>query len=437
MSTLNYIHKSLKNNREDLNSHESNYISKKEKKSLLKWQLLTILGLNLAYVFVISKAFSYYGYFYFEFNPAKILIGTTILLLCLLVGYVINKPFYTSVWNIIFLLLLVGEVIYYQYNPHANIIQAIIVFFCLLFIALLSKVNIKLEAPRKMKNPDSIIGWLCVVIFLPYLEYFKDINLKNLLLIDVYETRETFSNYQSAYRGYTNAILARILLPVLSVIKLEKKQYGMMVLYLVMILYLFLGGALKSIFMGLLAIVFFYKGTYTQKVLRFLKSLSLVIYAGIFVYLISSNTFLLDAFVRRVFFVPPYLGNYYYELFKDNLTYLSHSPFGLGIVDYPYNLPIVQYVGVVMGEPGSSPNIGVITEGLFSFGFLGGVFVALIISLIVFYFHSINIDKKYFGILFIYIYYFNTSLFSTLLLTHGLFFLMVFAYFFLREKNIN
>lgn len=412
------------------------FVTRNEKYPVLVWQLICIVGLNIGYIFVVSDAFDYYG-FQFEFDFFKFISGNIILLTSLFTGFGINKPYFFAVWNIMYLYLLVGEVVYYQYNSDANLIQVIVIYICLIFIYLFSKINKKFKEFPEIKNDDSVLGVITILLFLPFIVlYYKYINLKNLLFIDVYKTREIFSNISNIYTGYAKAPLARVLLPFLIVRKRLKRQHIMMMLCILMLIYLYLCGALKSIFIGLIALIIFFKGTYVRKILIFLKGVAFVMYVGTLVYLLFGNVFLLDALGRRVFFVPAQLGNIYYEFFKDRLTYLSHSPFGLGIVEYPYDRPIVKYVGeFVLGNPGSSPNVGIFTEGIFSFGFIGGILGALIASLIILYFGMINIDKRFFGIIFVYIYYMNTSLLSTLLLTHGLLFFMIFSYIFLRTKD--
>ena len=126
-----------------------------------------------------------------------------------------------------------------------------------------------------------------------------------------------------------------------------------------MILYLYLCGALKSVFIGLLALLFFYKGDYITKVIRFSKAISFLTIFGLLLTTIYNNVFLLDIFIRRVFFIPPYLNNIYVDYFRDNYTFLSHSPLGLGIVDYKYDRNLSMYVGeVVLGKPGLNANVG-------------------------------------------------------------------------------
>src|SRR5699024_6990843 len=240
----------------------NNVISKKNKIILIKWQLICLFGLNLAYI-NITEAFDYYGYFLFEFNLSKIIIGTFILMFGLFIGTMINKLFYSIVWYIIFIFYLGGEIIYYQYNPDSNINQPISVFFLLLFIAIISKSN-KVFKRIRIKNTEKLISIMGTIIFIPFFViYYKHINLRNLFLLDVYDTRGAVSG--TTFTAYLTAPLSRVILPALIVNKLNKKEYWLVVIFILMTLFIYLTGALKSILIGLAAVFFFYRGNYYKK----------------------------------------------------------------------------------------------------------------------------------------------------------------------------
>lgn len=402
------------------------------------WQVIAIVGLNISYITVIANEFEYMGFEY-ELNYTKLFVSILIMIIMLFLGLNINNEFLFTVWNIMFLYLFCGEMVFYQYNPLAKVTQPILVAFCLIFIFLISKINISFKKTKTIKNPDFIITTIGIVMFLPFLAYFKYINIKNLLFIDVYETRTLFRKVNIGINDYLLAPLSRIILPMLIIRKLEIKHYKKALLFFVMIVYLYLCGALKSVFIGLIALLVFYRGSYIKKALLFSQGIAFLTITGSLIAYLSGNLFLVDAFIRRVFFIPPYLENLYINYFTNNYTYLSHSPFGLNIVENKYNIePLSLWFGeVVMGQPGLNANIGLLTEGYISFGIFGGIFFGILISLILLFFKMVNLDPKYFGILFVYIYYFNTSFLSTLLLTHGLFFLIIISYYFFREQDFG
>ncbi|MGO1368491.1 O-antigen polymerase [Senegalia sp. (in: firmicutes)] len=407
----------------------------KNAQKVIIWQMIAIIGLNLAYVFVISDRFSYMG-FTFTFNLSKLLVGTVILTIMLLLNYLIKDKFIFAVWNIMFIYLFAGEVIYYQYTKHSSIVQLGTIAMTLILLVFVSRTKKVFSENRRFKHIDQLLTPLSIILITPFIVlYYRYIDIKNLFLIDVYKTRALFRHISTPLTGYINAPLVRIILPFLIVENMERRKWFKVTLFFLMIIYIYLCGALKSVFMGLFALLLFYKGDYVLKVVNFLKAISFLTFFGILVEAISGSVFLLDSFIRRVFFVPPYLNNIYIKYFTGNYTYMSHSPLGLGLVESNLDRSLSMYVGeVVMGLKGLNANVGLFTEGYISFGFLGSIIFSMLICGIFLYIKMIKISPKYFGIVFVYIYYLNTSFLSTLLLTHGLFLFLVFSTLFLRHS---
>src|SRR5699024_3201588 len=223
-------------------NHKNKTIKKEElidprsKHKTIKWQIISILGLNLVYVFVIAEAFSYNVNYQFEFSYWKLILGSSILLSCLFIGSKINRQYYFAVWNVIFLYILGGEVIYFQYNPDANVTQLIIVYISLVFIYLFSRINIKIRDTRTIKGSDTLLGWISIIMILPFIVFFYDnVNLNVLLLKDVYDSRGIYRTQSNVYTAYTLSILSRVILPLLIIKKAFKKQYVMMSIYILMI----------------------------------------------------------------------------------------------------------------------------------------------------------------------------------------------------------
>lgn len=398
--------------------------------------ILLLIGFNLSYFFIISREFSYFGFVaIFDFNKFIIISLITIFLVIFYLN--IKDDFISLIWLCFFYLFFVGQSIYYQFAPtaHWETVFGLIVFLIGLPFFSYSKKRLKTFSFKG--DSITILFIIAIIMFLPiFLTSFREINLRNLLLIDIYDTRASFRNINIPVVGYLRAPLARIILPYLVVRFIEKKKYLNVFVCISMILFIFLAGALKSVFIGLFAILIFYPFSYSSKKKAVTSLFLFLTWGGIIVYSINKNIFLLDGFVRRVFFTPGYLNNIYVNYFKDNFTHLSHSPFGLGLEKNQYGSDLSMFVGEhVMGLPGLNANVGLFTEGYISFGIFGVVFMCIIIWLIFRYFSALRIDSRFFGIIFVYIYYMNTSFLSILLLTHGLGFLMVFSYFYLNQKK--
>lgn len=288
------------------------------------------------------------------------------------------------------------------------------------------------EKQAKHKVNDKVLLLLlvvCVLLFLPFLSYAPNINIRNLLLLDIYDTRTEFAGLGGRIAGYIKEPLARVLLPMLLILSLKNKKKSYVILSSLMILYIFLCGGLKSILFGFACIIFFYVGSYEQKIKNFVY----MIFLGEVIGIIFFGIFKFDTIIslyRRLFILPPRLNQFYVEFFKNDLTFYRHS--GFSWVDDPrfYGMDISHFAGKYILGTGTNANTGIFVEGYYSFGLVGALLYLAVPLSIIAYLKSLNFNNKYYGIFFVYIYYFNTSIFSTLLLTHGLLlFLIVFTVF--------
>lgn len=401
--------------------------------------ICAFFGLQLVYINIVVPEFSYMG-FLLEFESKKIIIGYLIFVLTLFTSLIIKDRFVYSIWYLIFILSFMGEVIFYQFSPQGNLIQLSSLVVILITLVISSWMEIKLKSKYRIINIDKFLMIVSTILILPFLLYLPYINISNLWLQNVYTTRALFRSLSIPIIGYINAPLARIILPVLIVRGIEKKRKFQVLYGASLILYLYLCGAVKSIFFGLIAVFIFYFGTYEEKIRRFLYVIIFFSYFGLIIYSFTKNIFLINVFIRRVIFTPAYLNSVYNSFFTDNFTFLTHSPLGFLFSDV-VNLPKIDgalsfFVGEkVLGAEGLNANVGIFTEGYISFGIVGIIIFAIIIGIIISYFRFINIDPKFFGIYFVYIYYFNTSFLSTLFMTHGLLFLMVISPFILKNER--
>ena len=186
----------------------------------------------------------------------------------------------------------------------------------------------------------------------------------------------------------------------------------------------------------MIAAVFFYWGkNYIDKVFWLLYLfLGLTIF-GLLEFISSGSTFLISSFVRRILFTPAMIDNLYYDVFSSSPTYWSHNFLGRIFYNYPLDRAPNMYVGeVIMNQPGVSANVGLVTEGYFSFYYPGVLLHSIFIGLIFIILKQIKLNPAFFGLVFVYIYYINTSFLTVLLITHGLLFFLIYSYFFLNKN---
>ena len=325
------------------------------------------------------------------------------------------------------------EYVYYAFN-NSSLVVPITSLLTIVALLVMSK-KVKMKQQRNNQVPYLITVVLTILISLPFLQYLPYINLRNLLLQDIYETRAIFNSISTRTTVYLIAPLTRVLLPIVIAQSLKRKNYGFTGLFIVIYAYIYLCGAFRSVLLGLFATALFYFGNYEKKKIWYMGLMLLGITLSIMTFLpfvrIATNLY------RRLLFVPPGMNNHYVRTFANNPTLFAHSGLTLGLLNNPYgSLPI--YVGEeVLGIPGLSANVGLFVEGFVGFGYAGVLVSVAMISLIVYIFNEIKVPVEYFGVVFVFIYYLNNSLISTLLLTHGLFFMIIFFLIINCEKLIN
>ena len=138
-----------------------------------------------------------------------------------------------------------------------------------------------------------------------------------------------------------------------------------------------------------------------------------------------------NLFVRRSLLVPSLLNWAYFDFFSVNPnTYWADSKLSLGMISSPYDLGIAELIGrEFMGNEETHANTGWIGSGMANAGYVGialySVFLGLLLSLLDAYAKKLG----YSLILAIFVLNVMTATqsadFTTMLLTHGLFALLL------------
>jgi hypothetical protein len=403
--------------------------------------IFVIVSLCVAY-YVNSIYFSYMD-FNFDASYTRIFIGFLLLIIILLISFVLYPGFVWAIWHILLILIYYPAIIYYIFNPIAPIGLVLPKTLFFLIIAIFSRLIIKIKPFKfRFENMGRIMPFalfiICVLLFLPFRNSIKHIDITNLLLQNIYETRTLFRTLDgSKLAGYLFMPLSRVLLPVVIVLSVERKNIFLFAGAIILLLFLFLFGALKSIFFGLVMVLLFYRGNIMSKVNIVTFGTILISWLSILEHYLLNSCMLIDIFIRRLFFVPPRIEIYYISFFnKNNYTYWSHNKLGQLFSEYMLDEELSFFVGnKLIGIKGLNANIGFIIEGLVSFGYIGVIVHSVIIGFILAFIQSLKVNNRYFGLFIIMIYLFNTSFLTTLLATHGLLFLIVFSYLFLRETG--
>lgn len=326
--------------------------------------------------------------------------------------------------------------------PSVSTAILLIVWLLIDRIKILEIRAVKLKTRRFFSSTSVcfFLGLLCLAVtILVAVKYQNKINLKNLRFQEIYETRELYNSIYQTKIEYLKIAVARIFAPIFIVYMLHKKRFFWVILGICIVIYLYLFGAVKSIFLGVFAAVLFYPFENYHKLFRYLLIGMLgCLFISFFLYCFMDINIGVDLFFRRLFFSEAMLSEVYAEYFTKNYTYWMHTKIGwlAGHIYYDMYSPVPLFMGKLHGGLwGISENVGIITEGYLSLGYAGVFIHSLIIAIIFRFFSRLKLSSRYFGLFFMYIYYMNTSFLFTLFLSHGLFALVIASGIFLKNSE--
>lgn len=397
------------------------------------------VNLNLNYKYPIYEKFSYEG---FKLDQPKLVQAIYIILLIVIfisLTITIKDPFYSLVYNIFLTFFVFGQAIYDIYNSTNISILYSIVLLLLLFLDWFKFYKVYKVKKIDIDNKYSYIIIIClsIILIFPFLSNLSNISLKNLLLIDVYDTRGSIDN-SSNIIGYLISPISRVIYPFLLVYFIHNKRYLMSSVIFILILLMFLlNGAIKSIMFGAIVCLFFYIFKYKGKNTLYLVVLYIISLISIFLYKVFGIYKIAD-YLRRVFFTPANLFNVYQKYFENNFTHFTHSRISkiFNVNSFEGSLP--KYIGEnVIGTKNLVANVGIFVEGYLSFGIIGFIISSILFVLFIYVIRSLSLDNRYFGMLFVYIYIINTSFIETLLITHGLIVFIIICWFIIPNKKRN
>jgi hypothetical protein len=289
--------------------------------------------------------------------------------------------------------------------------------------------NFKLPSFSEDVSMYFMVGMVLVLMTPIIANYGFNLNYNVLKFQDIYEVRSE-SSTSIAIIGYVYSWLAKVIVPVLIALSLIKKKYPLTLFLIFVLLYLFIVQAQKSVFFSMLVVLFFFLfKDYYKKIYFFLALLFLVI---VTLHFLSINYGLImpeSVLIRRVFFVPAILNNFYFEYFSEHSLYLSHSVLSY-FYEYPYDLPPEKLIGLeYFGSSDMNANNGFISDGFMNFGRFGVILFIFLIAVIVRIFDALKVNSRYFGVFFVMVFTLISSGFLTSLFTHGILILLVLALF--------
>lgn len=375
---------------------------------------------------------------FFNFSAPRFVIATVVFSVNLyFLGKINHKKFNFVALSLFFILLTVPSLVSYTSSnmyPNKLLVYHQTLFFCLY---LFPKIKIKFDnVPVLNKKQTLVLLFLVVSIgILPYLiVYGPHINLKNLLLLDVYKTRTTMSKLTNPYFGYTYSLFTRIVLPMLIIYALELKNKLLVIIGMVYLVLFYLFGAHKTVYLGLAAVLIFYRWTYFKTIKRVLGySIFFILLSIVLAFFAYDYLWILT--FRRIHFLPALLDISYLDFFQDNYIYWSESILKK-FIEYPYDLNHTNLIGkVYFKNPNVGANNGLISDGFMNFGTIGVVINIVLVSLYFMVLNNLRIPSRYFGLYLLVVFSFLSSSTFTVFLTHGAFALLLISVFVLNDKK--
>lgn len=374
----------------------------------------------------------------FGFSTSRFLLATGVFFVNL---FFVKKTKKTKlafiVLSIFFLLLTVPSLIAYT-SGHIYPVK-LLVYHQLFFFALYLFSRIKIDFDKiPLLNKAQSLNLLIVITtigLIPYLlVYGPHINLKNLVLLDVYQTRNVMANLSNPYFGYTYSLFTKIIVPLIIVFALELKKKGGVILGVLYLILFYLFGAHKTVYVGLIVVLVFYRFTYAQTIKKILKYSNILIVLSAVLALFNFDYLWILSF-RRIHFLPTLLDISYLDFFTEKPLYWSESVLR-SFIDYPYELRHENLIGEqYFNRADMAANNGLVSDGLMNFGAFGVLINVCLVSTYFMVLNGLNISSRYFGLFLLVIFSFISSSVSIVLITHGAFVLLLIALFMLRRQK--
>lgn len=324
--------------------------------------------------------------------------------------------------------------------PQDNYFALLITLF---WLALNCMYNIipKFRIVRTKNKESNLLFKLVIVFFIisVWIISYRYTGLRiNLNLLNVYDLREEAMGFEMPTLITYIISAARIIIPTAMIYYLYKKRYLLFsFLLLTGILVFSINGQRSVLFTILLAIggFFFYK----NNILIYVPSIFLgVSILSIIEYKISSLSYIIDIFIRRVLFLPQLLNYYYYDFFsKNSFDYFRQGLLsGLG-VESPYD----ENISIMIGNLylGGNTNNGLFSDAYANFGFFGMILMPLLIVLALKVLDSVSkgIDNRLLiACIIMLTMNFLSSSFFVVMLTHGFIAVCILLYLIPRETKV-
>lgn len=399
------------------------------------------IALDLFYYFFILPVWGYAG-FELNFNILKFVESFFLLIVIfLLIPKSKERLSNIMVWLLVLLSYVPMLTIFAFMDQPRIYMYAVTGFWMLVFLLL----NLPTISVTPFKRPQSKIMRYGIFIILSGLVFFliyKYLGVFfNFDFAKVYDIRAEYGARGVALAGYLFHWSAYIVNPIFFAIFLVKRNWFLVGVVIFLQVLLFSVTGMKAFLFALpFVLVLIWIISRKNPLFWMAFGLTALILVGLLSYWLIDYSDISSLVVRRVLFVPAQLSFFYYDFFSQHdHTFLSqHRIFG-DFLDYPYHLPPANLIGEVYYDSSkTSANNGLYADAYMSFGFIGFVFWAILLTIILKLIDSFSQHKQKIiavaaiarpaGFLI-------NSAFLTSLLTHGLLLSLIILYLLPKEKK--
>jgi hypothetical protein len=238
------------------------------------------------------------------------------------------------------------------------------------------------------KNQIKFISATLILISLTLLIIFQGVTNFNLDYADLYDFRSTRISLPFLIE-FLIAISTQLLLPiVLLVVYQEKKIFYISSIFLIYFLFFLYTNQKTFLFTPFLLLAFFLllgRG-FKHPVFYITFFVSIISFFEIVVLFVNYNfpPFFSESTVRRLYFIPNLINNFYVEYFNLNeYYYWSDSKISMGLSQSQSDVDMPHAVGRYFLNPNSNANTGFVGSGFGQMGIIGVVIYFLVFTLTV------------------------------------------------------
>lgn len=401
------------------------------------------IALEIYYYNLISVTYEYMG-FKHDFNINSYILTKIVFLFLLALSYILynrSKFLYTIYLLLIFLFYIPNAILFSFSNLEAGPFISNTFFVCVFLLSSYIKFTIPTVTIIPSRYKGIALIAISILLLIPIIAMFKlNINLNNLFLSEIYETREKFSKFLTGYLSYFYHFEAKTLIPVALVFFMIQKKPLFIGLFFLILIYLYVISGNKGVyFTAIIVVSFYYIGKdYISKISYFFL-ITLILFAlfpFIDHFIGAPKPILSGTFINRFLFIPALTTHFYFDFFNGHPFYFAETHFLSMFSKSPYDMPVGFLITkVYWGAPTAFASNGIVSDGFMNLGYWGVALFSVIFSLLFSLFNSFNLHKGFYGIFFSYIYIFLSAPLLTCIITGGILIFIILCFTILNEKN--